>query len=121
MQNLSSENEFYLHENKKNMFLTKSFALSLVARDTFEMAPGGGGIPLYRLFKYVPPQKVGFLRCVGLKTGIHFAHFGLESGMIFEGPTGVYERIYRLRSKWIRNKEKYANSKRIWGIFLFAL
>ena len=30
----------------------------------------------------------------GLKTRIHFAHFGLESGMIFEGTTGVYERIY---------------------------
>ena len=31
---------------------------------------------------------VGFLRCFGLKTGlIHFAHFGLESGMVFEGTT----------------------------------
>ena len=26
---------------------------------------------------------------------IHFAHFGLESVMVFEGTTGVYERIYR--------------------------
>ena len=33
------------------------------------------------------------------KTGIHFAHFGLESGMVFEGSTGVYERIYRFNSK----------------------
>ena len=23
----------------------------------------------------------------GLKTGTHFAHFGLESGMVFEGTT----------------------------------
>ena len=23
--------------------------------------------------------------------GIHFAHFGLESGMVFEGTTGLYE------------------------------
>ena len=30
----------------------------------------------------------------GLKTGIHFAHFGLESGMVFVGTTGAYERIY---------------------------
>ena len=29
-----------------------------------------------------------------LKTGIDFAHFGLESGMVFEGTTEVYDRIY---------------------------
>ena len=34
-----------------------------------------------------------FRVCFGLKTGIDFAHFGLESGMVFDGPTGVYERI----------------------------
>ena len=32
--------------------------------------------------------------------GIHFApDFGLESGVVFEGTTGVYERIYRFNSK----------------------
>ena len=31
----------------------------------------------------------------GLKTGIHFAHYCLESGVVFEGTTGAYERIYR--------------------------
>ena len=31
---------------------------------------------------YVPPHRVGFLRRCGLKTGIHFAHFGPESGMV---------------------------------------
>ena len=55
---------------------------------------GGGGTPLYKLYKYVPPHCVGFLRRFVLKTGIHFAHFGLESGMAFEGTTEVYERIY---------------------------
>ena len=30
---------------------------------------------------------VGFLRRFGLQTGIHFAHFGLESGVVFEGTT----------------------------------
>ena len=49
--------------------------------------------------QYVPPHRVGFLRRFGLKTGIHFAHFGLESGMVFEGTTGVYEGIYRFNSK----------------------
>ena len=58
-----------------------------------------GGTPLYKLYRYVPPHWVGFLRRFGLKTGIDFAHFGLESGMVFEGTTGVYERIYRFNSK----------------------
>ena len=29
-----------------------------------------------------------------------FAHFGLGSGMVFKGTTGVYEHIYS-NSKWI--------------------
>ena len=37
------------------------------------------------LCRYVPPHGVGVLCRFGLKTGIHFAHFGLESGMVFEG------------------------------------
>ena len=52
-----------------------------------------GGTPLYQLYRYVPPHRVGVLRRFALKTGIHFAHFGLESGMVSEGTTGVYERI----------------------------
>ena len=32
-------------------------------------------------------HRVGFLGRFGLKTGLHFAHFGLESGMVFEGTT----------------------------------
>ena len=43
----------------------------------------------------------------GLKTGIDLA----QSGKVFEGTTGVYECSYRFNSKWIRQKEKYANSK----------
>ena len=31
--------------------------------------------------------RVGFLRRFGLKTGIHFVHIGLESGMVIEGTT----------------------------------
>ena len=38
-----------------------------------------GWVPLNR---YVPPQRVGFLRRFGLKTGIDFAHFGLESHVV---------------------------------------
>ena len=51
---------------------------------------GGGGGGVLRLNKpnrNVPPHRVGFLSCFGLKTGIHFTHFGLESGMVSEGAT----------------------------------
>ena len=49
-----------------------------------------GDISLYEPYRYVPPQRVWFLRFFGLlKTDIHFAHFGLEWGMVFEGITGV--------------------------------
>ena len=35
------------------------------------------------------------------------AHFGLESGMIFEGTTGLYECIYGFNSKWVRTNSKW--------------
>ena len=60
---------------------------------------GAGGTPLYELYRYVPPHWEGFLHHFGLKTGIHFAHFGLESGMVFEGTTGLYKRLSRFNSK----------------------
>ena len=50
-------------------------------------------------FPYLPPHRVGFLRRFGMKTGMHLTQFGLESGMIFKGTTGVYERIYRFNSR----------------------
>ena len=37
----------------------------------------GGGTLLYKPCRYVPPQRLGFF----LKTGVDFAHFGLESCM----------------------------------------
>ena len=40
----------------------------------------------------------------GLKTGLHFVHFGLESGIVFDGITGVYERICYFSSEM--NTEK---------------
>ena len=52
------------------------------------------------------PYRVGFLRRFGLKTGIDFADFGLESGMVSEGATGVYERIYCFNSKWVREERE---------------
>ena len=58
-----------------------------------------GGTPLYKLYRYVPPGRVGYLRRFWSENGYSFAHFGLESGLVFEGTTGVYERIYRFNSK----------------------
>ena len=79
--------------------------------------PGGGGTSLNKPYRFVPHQNLCFLCRYGLKTGKDFAHFGLESGMAFEGTTGVYERICCFKSKWKRNREKYANSKWIIRIF----
>ena len=47
---------------------------------------------------------VGFLRCFGLKTGIDFAHFGPESGMVYEGTTVVRQCVRHFNSKWVRKK-----------------
>ena len=58
-----------------------------------------GDTPLYKPYRYVPLHRVEFLRRFGLETGIQFAHFDLESGVVFEGFTGGYERIYRFNSK----------------------
>ena len=44
----------------------------------------GEVLPLYKPYRYVPPQREGFLHRFGLKTGIDFARFGLESGMVFK-------------------------------------
>ena len=44
----------------------------------FASFPRGGGActPLYKLYRYVSPHRVGFFRRFGLKAGIHFAYFG---------------------------------------------
>ena len=55
----------------------------------------------------MPPHQVEFLRRFGLKKGIHFADFGLESGMVLEGTTGVYEHIcHKLLQFQMTKKER---------------
>ena len=39
---------------------------------------GGGGTPVYKPYRYMPPHRVGFLSCFGLKTGIHFLGTGFQ-------------------------------------------
>ena len=61
--------------------------------------PGGEATPLYKPYRYVWPQRIEFLRHFGLKTGIDFSHFGLESGTVYEGTTVVYHCVRRFNSK----------------------
>ena len=68
---------------------------------------GGGGTPLYELYRYVPPQRVWFSSRFGLKTGVDFDHYGFKSCMVFKGTTGAYKRICLFNSKWIVEEEKY--------------
>jgi len=44
----------------------------------------GGGTPPYKVYRYVPPQRVWFLSRFGLKTGIDFEYFGLKLGMVIK-------------------------------------
>ena len=57
------------------------------------------GDPLYKSVRQVPLQRVWFFLRFGLKTGIDFAHFGLESGMVYDETKHVYERNGRFVNK----------------------
>ena len=61
--------------------------------ESFHPSPGEV-LPLYKPYMCVPPQREGSLGRFGLKMGTDFAHFGVESGMVFKRTTGVYEPIY---------------------------
>ena len=50
------------------------------------MLPGeGGGTPLCKPYRVCAAPKSKVFEPFCLKTGFDFAHFGLESGMVFEG------------------------------------
>ena len=53
-----------------------------------------------------PAPKSRVLRRFGLETGIDFLHLSLESGMVFEGTTGVYERTYLSIQFQMNKKER---------------
>ena len=53
-----------------------------------------------------PAPKSRVLRRFGLETGIDFLHLSLESGMAFEGTTGVYERTYLSFQFQMNKKER---------------
>ena len=124
---LSLEKTSLRREHKITSLEVRAAAWRDSGRALFSIFCGGGGgggwgNPIIwaqkhyasdKLYRYVLPHGVGSGR-------VHFAHFRLESRMVFEGTTGVYESIYRFNSKK-KEKEKSANSKWIWSIFLFAL
>ena len=82
---------FLSHDFGRTKEIIYKILVGLRNKDPIRVFPGGGGgggggfTPLYKLYRYVPPYRVGFLRRFGPKTSLHFAHFGLESGMVFEG------------------------------------
>ena len=63
-----------------------------------------GGSPLYKPYRCVQPQSVAVLRRFSPKTGIDFAYFGLESGMVFEGTTRSHH--YHFCSKLTKKERK---------------
>ena len=63
----------------------------------------GGRSLLHNPYRYVLSQRVWFLVLFGLKTGIHFAHFCLKLGMVFEGTKGVYKHgIISIPNEYVR-------------------
>ena len=78
-----------------------------------------GGTPLYKLYSYVspPPPSGRIFAPFWSESGYTLYPFWSGMGYDCEGTTGVYERIYRFNSKWVRKKEKRTNSKWIWIIY----
>ena len=60
---------------------------------------GGEGLPYISHIGTCHPKGWGLLS-ISVLTGLHFAYFGLESGMVFEGTMGC-EYIYYCSSKWL--------------------
>ena len=77
----------------------------------------GGDTPLYQLYRYVPPRRVWFLSCFGLKTGIDFDHYGLKSGMVFKETTRAFKRICLSFQLQINKREKEKTRKNHYSCF----
>ena len=77
-----------LHKcNVSDLFLNEVLGARYpVSNAVARVGPGRGGTPLYKLYRYVPPQRVWCFSRFGLKTGIDFDHYGLKSGTVFKKP-----------------------------------
>ena len=58
-----------------------------------------GGTPLYKLYRYVPPHRVGLFAPFWSENGYTLCPFWSGIGYVFRGNYGDYERNYRLISK----------------------
>ena len=58
--------------------------------------PRVGSTPLYKPYRYVPPQRVRLFGPFWSETGVDFAHFDLESSMVFSGTTNLVLRAFLL-------------------------
>ena len=78
-------------------------ACFLIVANLYVIGGGGGGTPLYKVYRYVPPQRLWFLSRFGLKTGIDFDNYGLKSGRVF-GAGNIYESLQTyFSSQYVRN------------------
>ena len=76
------------------LFLFVMFQTAPSLGSIFTAIPGGG-TPLYKVYRYVPPQRVWFLSRFGLKMGMDFEHFGLKLGIVIGGTfTKAYKIIF---------------------------
>ena len=79
--------------------IIQSFSLAnkpVAVPELVGLNPWGGGVLPYisHIGTFYPKGVFGLFWCY-----TDFAHFGLESGMVFEETTGVYECIYHFNSK----------------------
>jgi len=86
-----------LVQKKKNWY---NLLAQVSCHFTSFSCPPGGVTPLYQVYRYVPPQRVWFLSCFGLKTGIDFEHFGLRLGMVIGGTFTKACNLSFLPSNW---------------------
>ena len=58
-------------------FDIKEEDISMYQGERLHIGGGGGGTSFYKTERYVPPHRVGFLRCFGLKIRLGFrGNFG---------------------------------------------
>ena len=70
----------------------------------------------------MPPHQVGFLRRFGPKTGIHFAHFGLDSVYGFPGNYGsVWTYLSFQFQMTKKEREIYEYEMNLKNLFVCAL
>ena len=97
-------------------------------------ARGEEVLPCISYIGNVPPHRVGFLCRFGLKTGMHFAHFGLESSMVLRELWECMNVFILSIPKWIQRIFLFALKsmttqflpkgqflKRVWKIIFFGL